>query len=100
MSLEFLFYVVAIKALLHTIQKFPLTYLSAKKFTFLKELVECDFCLGCWLYFGGNLIFKIKLLGIENVPILSELLLGILISLVVHLCSIGWKEKFGVINFE
>jgi uncharacterized protein with PQ loop repeat len=92
--------VVSIKALLHTIQKFPLVPLLTNKFVFLKGLVECDFCLGCWLYFGGNLIFKIKLLGIENVPILSEFLLGILLSLIVHLISIGWKEKFGVIHFE
>jgi hypothetical protein len=88
------------KLLVYIVQVFPLTEKITNKNSFLRELVECDFCLGCWIYFFLNLFFRVWFEQITYVPILSPFLMGIFISFIVHLISLGWKEKFGVIVIE
>ena len=67
---------------------------------FVKKLVSCDFCLGCWLFFGLMWGFDQRIVGIPHIPILSHFLLGIVVSFVVHLIRIGWTTKFETIVIE
>jgi hypothetical protein len=69
------------------------------KWKFLGELVSCDLCLGVWVYWFFALIFGVNLFyELGYIPILSELLTGAATSFVVHVFSIGWMDKFGVIQ--
>lgn len=64
---------------------------------FLLELLECDLCLGVWIFSLLAWIMKINMYSFY-VPIVSEIIVGSSTSFVVHLVSIGWKEKFSIIN--
>ena len=62
---------------------------------FLTELGECDFCLGCWVFSAMAYIFGFNLLDPIYVPVLSEVVTGILVSLISHLAALGWKQRWG-----
>lgn len=97
MTGEFLLIVVLGRGLLYAIQNVA-GHVELRGL--LKKLVSCDFCLGCWLYFGLMLAFDQRIEGIPHIPILSHFLLGILVSLVVHVFVIGWKTKFETLVIE
>lgn len=97
-NIEFLTIVVLGRALLYTIQNVAGKLVIRPKF--FEQLVSCDFCLGCWLFFGLMWVFDQRIIGIPHIPILSHFLLGILVSLVVHVFVIGWKTKFETIVIE
>lgn len=62
---------------------------------FLKEFGECDFCLGCWVYAGMAALFGFNLLEPIYIPVVSEAITGIAVSLVSHLAALGWKQRWG-----
>lgn len=60
----------------------------------IRELVECEFCLGFWVY----LILR----PIDDpVPMGNRITQAIADSLVNHLIGIGWRERFsGTIEYH
>jgi hypothetical protein len=84
------------KVCIYTIQKFPLV--QKIKMPFLNQLFNCNFCLGVWVYFFLAAIFRVALFRtVFYFPVVSELATGAMISLAVHLFSIGWSEWFGTL---
>jgi hypothetical protein len=92
------------KVCIYTIQKFPLTEKLIQKIKietlnqFFVKLVACDFCLGVWVYFFLSLVLRLVLFkSLFYFPVISELATGAMISLAVHLFSIGFQEMFGTL---
>ena len=96
MTGAFLLYLAAGKLLIWTGQKFIAANLRSWFFT---KLFECDFCLGVWVYVALALLFKITIMTdvFPYVPFVSEAIAGVTTSFLMHLLSIGWREKFAVI---
>ena len=95
MTINFLIYVALGKLLIYIGQKF----LGNSKSFFFNKLVNCDLCLGVWVYTILAGLYQIRLLEdvLWYVPIASELITGIAVSFIVHLLSIGVREKFGTV---
>lgn len=93
---NWLVYLVVGKILIYLWQQFPLPSFLEKHKT-VEKLHICDLCAGVWIfgilsYFLGLSLLKVFEFG--YVPVISELITGAVISFVVHIFSIGWKEKF------
>jgi len=87
------------KLFIFTLQKFPLVRDVKNKF--ISELVFCDFCLGVWVFSILSGLFQFVLFReYLYYPIISQLGTGVLVSFIVHLICIGYREKFGVIVVE
>lgn len=88
MSVEFLLYVAVGKLLIYISQKFLGNILP-------QNLVSCDLCVGVWIYTILSGLFQIRLLEdvYWYVPLVSELITGCVVSYLVHLISIGFREK-------
>jgi len=66
----------------------------------IRKLHECDFCAGVWAYGILSYFMQLELLELLDfnyVPIISELITGVVISFLVHVFIIGWKAKFDVV---
>lgn len=66
----------------------------------IRKLHECDFCSGVWGYTILSYFMQLDLLqplGFSYVPLLSELVTGVVISFVMHIFIMGWKTRFEVI---
>lgn len=61
----------------------------------LKELRECDFCLGFWVFTGLAFALGTNITEPVYIPVLSEALTGLAVSFGVHLARLGWESKFG-----
>lgn len=59
------------------------------------KLLRCDLCLGVWVYAGLSGLFQTRLLEdvYWYVPVVSEIITGCVVSYLVHLLSIGFREK-------
>ena len=98
-EVRLLVYILFGKLFIYVLQKFPLT--RDVKYPFLRELIECDFCLGTWVFSILSGLFQFVLFReYLYCPVVSELGTGVLVSFIVHLLSIGWINKFGVIVVE
>jgi hypothetical protein len=87
------------KLIIYTVQKLP--FLHNLHWKFLNDLIECPFCLGVWCYFFLSAVVGVTLFeDIFYVPLLSEIIFGVVMSFVVHLISIGFKERFLTIIME
>ena len=95
-------YILIGKLSIYLIQKFPFHKLPLlgrlfEPGRFLEQLIGCDLCFGCWVYWFYSYLFKLNFMqDWFYIPVLCELLTGAITSFVVHLVSIGWKDKFGV----
>jgi hypothetical protein len=92
------------KVCIYTIQKFVVTNELVKQikiqwlYQFVYKLVACNFCLGIWVYFVITCVFRVALFKSEfYCPVISELATGAMVSLVVHLFSIGFQDFFGTL---
>ena len=98
------FYILVGKLSIYFIQIFPPTYLLykiPKVGEYLEKLFSCDLCLGTWVFAFYAYFFKINFMQeFWYIPILSEILTGAITSLIVHLASIGWKDKFGTFEVK
>lgn len=65
----------------------------------LEELRACDFCMGCWVYFGLIMVMPGPALGIWP-TIVERLIIAITTAFLGHLIGIGWRDKFGVTIIE
>ena len=66
----------------------------------IRYLHGCDLCSGVWVYsiLAGLLQIDIlEPLGFWYVPLVSEILVGMVTSFLVHIFIIGWKAKFDVV---
>ena len=95
MLLRFLAFALVGRTLIYLIQKFPATTWLSKKWKFLEDLFSCDLCLGVWVYSIINMLsFKITYYNENESTLLGEFITGAVTSFVMHLASIGWKDKF------
>jgi hypothetical protein len=85
------------KTLIYTAQKFP--PFKKIKSPFWQELFNCDFCLGVWVFTILSTLLR-QTLFTWYCPLVSELATGTILSLVVHIFSIGWQDKFGTIRVD
>lgn len=92
------------KICIYTIQKFVIAnglvqQIKSKWLNqFVSNLVSCNFCLGVWVYFFLTCVFRVALFrSVFYFPVVSELATGAMVSLVVHLFSIGFQEVFGTL---
>lgn len=87
------------KLLIFTIQKYPLTEKLREIHPFIRDGLDCDFCLGCWVYLFLAWVFGMNIFEgyLPYIPLITELLGGIVISFIMHLISIGWRDKFSII---
>jgi len=101
----FLAYALVGKIGIWFLQQFPISSLPIIGKFFrdgkLAEWYKCDLCLGTWVYWALAFVFQIVFFReFFYLIILSELVTGAFTSLIVHLISIGWNEKFGTIVLE
>lgn len=62
---------------------------------FLGELFACDLCLGVWIYFFLALLMKVNFFEeLCSIPIIFEFFTGASMSFIMHLLTIGWRDKF------
>jgi hypothetical protein len=96
---KFVIYAVIGKLFIYTLQKFP--YIRDIKSLFFRELFSCDFCLGVWIFSILSGLFQVILFKeYLYFPIVSQIATGVFTSFMLHLISIGWISKFGVIVVE
>lgn len=100
----YIFYAGLGKLFIFLIQKAPYTkfiigFFKGRSRGFLEELFGCDLCLGFWVYLFLALLFQyanvnVNILDIPNAPLISAIITGAITSFVVHLISLGWRDKF------
>jgi hypothetical protein len=68
------------------------------KYKFIELLHGCDLCSGVWAYVALAFFLHISILqswfGFQNVFIVGEIITGCVTSFLVHIFSIGFREKF------
>jgi len=93
---NWILYTIIGKILIYLWMKFPFSE-KIEKIKFIKELHECDLCSGVWFYSILAFVWKVHFLGIwfdfVYIPFIEELVTGCVTSYVVHLLSIGFREK-------
>ncbi len=85
MSVEFLAFAILGRLLIYLIQKLGANI----------KILQCDLCVGVWIYTILSGLFQIRLLEdvYWYVPLVSELITGSITSYLVHLVTIGFREK-------
>lgn len=79
--------------------QFPLPEVLNSKRT-IHYLHNCDLCSGVWIYSilaGFMQMDLLEPLNFWYVPVVSEVLVGMVISFLVHIFVIGWKAKFDTV---
>jgi hypothetical protein len=97
---DYFIFLVFGKVAIFFLQTFP--PLRRIKWKFLQEALDCDLCTGTWAMIFLSFVFGINLLPKANKKqnVISTILTGATSSLLVHLVSLGFKEKWSVINFN
>ena len=96
---EWLAFIVVGRLLIYLWMQFPLPQFLNSMRT-VNYLHNCDLCSGVWLYsiLAGFLQMDLlEPLEFWYVPLLSEVLVGGVISFLVHIFVIGWKAKFDTV---
>jgi hypothetical protein len=107
MLLDFIGFLLVGRLLVFFLQEFPFDKFFLigglfKEGKFLKQLLECDLCLGFWVYsfiafaFGVDILKDMDI----NTLILGKVVTGAVASFIVHIFRIGWVTKFGVVIVE
>ena len=66
---------------------------------FIGRLLSCDLCWGFWVYSLLSLLLGETLFDeFFYFKFISEFITGGLVSLFIHLVTLGWKSKFEVIE--
>lgn len=97
--LEWLVFILLGRVTIYLWQIFPLPEFINNIRT-INYLHGCDLCSGVWAYsiLAGFMQMDIlEPLGFWYVPLLSEILVGMVTSFLVHIFVIGWKAKFDVV---
>jgi hypothetical protein len=64
----------------------------------LKELGECDFCLGVWVFLALDILLRVNITDPYYMPYISEVVTAVTVSFAVHLARIGWSVNYGVLD--
>ena len=95
---DYIIYLGIGKLFVYLLQKSPIPRLLPEGL--LRELVECDLCLGFWVYlFLGVMLDQDIDEEIKN-RIVSKLATAGASTFIMHLLSVGWQEKFQNYIFE
>jgi len=70
-----------------------------QKSSFLTELFECDFCLGCWVFVGLGFTMNIAILDVLPY-ILDVIVTAIIASFCLFLFIAGWRTQYGTTYLE
>ena len=96
---EFFHYAVTGKLFIFLLRKFPPFRSFMGKWEFSKELMDCDLCLGFWVYLALSPFFKIEIETIDNKLVRNVSLAGVT-SFIMFLISSGWRENFEILVIE
>lgn len=98
--LEFANYLVLGKLVMFIARKSPYFRLKLPVLgDFLKALFDCELCLGVWVYGIVAIIFDLNIFEIQ-IPLISQVLTGMVMSFVMWLITDGWNAKFRIIYME
>jgi hypothetical protein len=92
------------KLTIYLAQNFPFISLPLigrywKEKRFLGKLFACDLCLGVWVYTIIAILLEVNLFEeFGYIPIVFEFFTGAAMSFIMHLLTIGWRDKFEVIH--
>ena len=89
-------YAITGKLLMYFLRKFPITNIIAKKLH-LTTLIECNLCLGFWVYLILLIWFRVNIFDVYY-PVLSEVVAASGVSFVMWLLTIGWFDVFGIVE--
>lgn len=64
----------------------------------IRELMECDFCTGFWVFSLLAWGLGVNLLDPIYIPVASEALTGLLASGLAHLAVAGFHASYGVVE--
>lgn len=67
---------------------------------FLKELFDCELCLGVWVYFFLSLVLHLHLEFATAYPLFSAAMTGAVASFVMWVWTDGWNAKFRIMYLE
>lgn len=99
---DYVIYCALTRVILFVVQKASKQYLSLLKPSkfrgFLEQLFGCDLCLGVWLYTLFAWLLDINVLyEFRYVPVVSEVVTGIITSFIVWLLAKGWNSQFQIV---
>lgn len=97
--LSWLFYLIVGRIIVEVWMKFQLPKFLKKSDWFVK-LHDCPLCSGVWIYSVMSFFMGVDLLvvtGFGYIPLVGAIITGVVVSWVVHLFSLGWKEMYGVV---
>ncbi len=99
MYLSYILYLLVGRLLIYIGMKFP--PLAESRYKFIREMFNCDLCLGVWVYTVlsagmGEYLFTEQF----YFPLISELVTGCFTAFITHVFMIGWREKFQIIVIE
>jgi hypothetical protein len=90
--IDFLMFAGVGKLLMYLLKKFPPTVDIAKKNKYTLRLLECDLCLGVWIY--AALSFLVNYTVYFNGNLFGYFLTGCITSFLVWIFSTGWDDHF------
>lgn len=94
--MNWLAYILIGKLFIFLGQRFPLPdFLERNKK--IREWHGCGLCLGVWVYALFSYVLGVdvlQVLGISYIPLVSEFTTGGIVSFIVFIFSIGWKDYF------
>lgn len=96
---EYFLFCVAGRVTLFVLQKASHPYLKFIKNKslrdFLTELFGCDLCLGVWIYVISAVLLNVNVIyEISNVPVIPEIITGVVTSFLVYVLRNGWDVLF------
>lgn len=93
--LGYLVFAVIGRVIIYVWMKFDLPI----KNKWLEKLHACDLCSGVWIYSILAVAFNVDVMSelYTGIPIIAQLVTGIITSYLVHYFVLGWKAKHEVV---
>lgn len=89
------------KILIHVWQSFHLPKFMQTEW--IQKLHSCGLCSGTWIYTILSIFLGVDLLSVTlftYIPIVSEIITGVVASWVVWIFSLGWSSAYDVVIIE
>jgi hypothetical protein len=87
-------YIVVGRILIWALQNTPLLD-GARRHPKVQELLNCDFCLGVWVFSILAIWFKPGIIPKKLPWSVQCAATGLVVSFATHLARIGWEVRFG-----
>jgi hypothetical protein len=101
MILKFVLFALIGRLIIFFIQKFPFSKvpLIGNLFgdgKYMDELINCDLCLGFWIYFFLALLMMMDITYecFTYMPVFSEFITALVTSFIMHLIKVGWDAEY------